>query len=37
MGNVMASFAVEYVGTVEYIPKREEIEKRMKSLSKQKL
>ena len=34
MGNVMASFAVETVGTVEYAAKREEIGKRVKSISK---
>jgi adenosine kinase len=34
MGNVMASFAVETVGTVEYVAKREEIEKRVKNISK---
>jgi len=34
MGNVMASFAVETMGTVEYVAKREEIEKRVKSISK---
>lgn len=34
MGNVMASFAVETMGTVEYVAKREDIEKRVKSLRK---
>lgn len=34
MGNVMASFAVEHVGTVEYTTTKEDIARRMKTLSK---
>ena len=34
MGNVMASFAVESVGTVEYTTTKSEIEKRIRSLTK---
>lgn len=34
MGNVMASFAVEHVGTVEYVVRATEAQKRIKSITK---